>query len=341
MANELEDYVNKLFQEQQAGQGQPAGNTQQGGAPSQVDDEELLKGYFSDAEEGDGGGQPQQPQQPQAAQPAAGQQPVQGGQQYDPQMQLEQYRAQLAKQHGELEAYKRMVEHGVGQQHQGTQPQHPSHPLDGLMSLPYDEKELEVTPEQLQTYSDANPFIESVVKRAINEYHKRVTGPMARYAQELERQVATASSGVNSAREQAFGVQVSTAVPDVRELTTHPQFAGFLNESPRYSGNRWTYADMLQDAIRTGNLPAVQDVLADFRTKIGKGQASAQQAMSPGRASTSLPNTAPAKTKKLAYSGLEKATGDYHAGRITYAQYEKIQQKFLEAEINGLVDYNK
>ena len=338
MADALEAFIEEQFNKQNTQAGQQAPNAAPEAGVEDKDDD--INDYLGTVDDDLGDGQAAS--QPQPSQP---QQPAQSSQAESQfksaQEELDYYRMQAARSRGELEAYKAIAERQNAPQQGGQTGPGTVNPLQQVINDPYTQEELKLDPELENLYAPANPYFKNVVQKAITEYHNKVAAPMARYVQQLEQQLASTSTGVASAREQVFATQVRSVVPDVMDLTNHPQFRGFLGKNPVFSGGRWTYGDILQDAIRSGNLGAVKDVMNEFRTSVNAQQAPMQKTVSPGRPSSSLPNTAPAKRNVLKMSSLTRANEDYQAGRITYDKLQRIQQAFLEADIEGRVDYNK
>lgn len=70
-------------------------------------------------------------------------------------------------------------------------------------------------------------------------------------------------------------------------------------------------------------------------------QAPGVQNIAPGRPQSVTPPTSDREPKKLAYSKFVLAEAQLNAGVMSLARYNKIAETYADAELNGLVDYNR
>lgn len=91
------------------------------------------------------------------------------------------------------------------------------------------------------------------------------------------------------------------------------------------------------NAIRQQNIPVVKEIVSGFRPT----QAPGVQNIAPGRPQSATPPTSDREPKRLAYSKLIEAEAKLNAGVMSHSTYQKIADAYMNAELNGLVDYNR
>lgn len=294
--------------------------------PSQPDDDLDIGEYLTDDEE------PVEPSSP--SENKVDTQAPQEKRELSAEERLVKAERELAALRAERDLLERFAQRPQEQQTQ-DQPKRPQTPFE---VNPFDDGEIQIDPELQQTYGESMPFIQAVAKRAVQEYHdKYVKQQLGQYVNNIAQQVGGVSNALSQNQQQTLQQRIQSEIPEAVEIAQTPEWQGFLKTSPRLAAGGFTYGDLVQDAIRKGNIGMIKEAVADFKAL---RQGSQPQAVAPGKSGVATPSTAP-RTKTLAYSKYVKATQDYEAGLISYDKFAKITDTFQDASIRGLVDYNR
>lgn len=330
MDKELNDFIEQTF-----GATEPEGGNKpeeqanaptQAQQPNQPDDDLDIGEYLTDDDE-----------PVDAPAPAENNQPAQATQEKR-ELTAEERLAKAERELAALRAERDLLER-FAQRPQEQQPQEPQkRPQTPFEVNPFDEGEIQIDPELQQTYGESMPFIQAVAKRAVQEYHdKYVKQQLGQYVNNIAQQVGGVSNVLSQTQQQTLQQRIQSEIPEAVEIAQTPEWQGFLKTSPRIAAGGFTYGDLVQDAIRKGNVGMIKAAVDDFKAI---RQGSQPRAVAPGKSGVATPSTAP-RTKTLPYSKYVKATQDYEAGLISYDKFAKITDTFQDASIQGLVDYNR
>ena len=184
----------------------------------------------------------------------------------------------------------------------------------------YTEQELAIEDRYEQDYGDANPYIANIAKRVANELHQRTIVP-------LQNELANVRS------------QLKSVVPDIDELVRTPEWQEYIKQPDVYGSGR-TIASYVQEGIQYGNVRQLAQIVDQFK-QTRKQNAPQPRQVAPGRAQTTLPNTAPRRGKMLNMSDFDRATSAFQAGRLSWDKYQVVLNEFNEAMLDGRVNHNK
>lgn len=243
-----------------------------------------------------------------------------------------------------LDNYRRELEYARAQRQAESQAaQAPQ--VDPLTKLPFDEADYQIPQELAEVYGESSPFIAAIAKQAIKAYHDASVKPLVEHLRNVEGQLSAVNASASAGREQAFAAQVYQAIPDMSQIVADPDWQGFLRSAPAISGGSYSYGDVAQQAIRTGNINSIHAIVQDFKARKGyTQQGQAQQgnhAIAPGSASIGTPSTAPRKPKSLRMSSYSRAADDFALGKITHDQFNRIQNEFIQADLEGRVIHDE
>jgi hypothetical protein len=203
------------------------------------------------------------------------------------------------------------------------------------------EPDLELTPEEKETYAESLPVINKLL--AANEWriHKSIIEPLKNEIENLKknnRQVVDQIAAVDSS---SFLQQVKARVKDFDAKVASPEWRDFLSK-PVSPYTQITIGEALwNEGHQKRNLPLVLQIFEDFE-KSRKNNVTAAYAAPPvSAASGSLANGVTDKKPILKMSARRQLHDDFKKGRITFSKYQTMKALFDEAEKEGRIDYDK
>jgi hypothetical protein len=247
------------------------------------------------------------------------------------------YREDMARLQGQVHAMQQMFTHGGQQTQQQTAAQQAAERM-----LSVDASDL--TAEEMEQYKASLPIIQKVVQRTLMEHVEpalqRLNGRTVdpKLIEQLTGQVGTAT-------ETSFKSTLSVAVPDLDDLSGHPDFATFISRNVPYTGK--SVKSVLGEAYKARDVTRIREVMSDFRKQVS---GDAPQATPPARAfqgpavSASTPTPSAQTTHKkptLALSKRRDAGLQFQKGQITKQQLDAINNLYEEAFRENRVDVNR
>lgn len=242
---------------------------------------------------------------------------------------------ELAATRAREQMYQSAMQQQQLQQQQQVYQQEPQQPY-----MPFVDEELQLDPEYKANYEKDDPYISNVARRVANELYQRAVVP-------LQQELYNVQSQLNA--QQDFNVQQSSfsqytqlknMFPDFDQMMNSAEWNSFLRQEDVY-GTGAKMIDYVQHGIRTNNVKQLAGIVNQFKAQQARGKPQPQQ-VAPGRAQTTLPNTAASRGGKiLKMSDFERATANFQAGRLSYDKYQVITDEFNAAMLEGRVNLNK
>jgi hypothetical protein len=199
---------------------------------------------------------------------------------------------------------------------------------------------IQITDEEKEKFGDSADYITKVAKLAAAEMVNQLLPNINNTIEDLRNQTKGIGTQLQTEAQRTFAKEVSTLVPNFKELILHKNWGDFLDEVEPMSGD--TYDQVLVKNVQKGKAQQVANVYKAFSDKYVKpiegnpGYAGA----APSGGATNLPPDPNASKEKLKLSDRKKASDDYKKGRIKWEDLEKVNKAFDEAEKAGNVDYN-
>ena len=217
-------------------------------------------------------------------------------------------------------------------------PAAPATPKPAKFNVP-DTAGIQFTDEENEQYGEGRSYIERVARVVVLDELKKLLPDIESHMEELRSTATSASQSVASMRVGSFNAALLKAVPDVKELIKHANWAAFLDEVEPLTG--FTMEQILGANVSKQNVEGMQKVYDTFRTKYVKPlpNSTGWQSGAPDGGTTPPPLDDKPK-EKLKLSDRRKASDDYKFKRITWEQLQEVNKKFDEADKQGLVDYN-
>lgn len=203
----------------------------------------------------------------------------------------------------------------------------------------FQDQELAVDERYEQDYGDANPYIASIAKRVANDLYQRTVVPLQQQLQAVQGQLQSQEQFNQSQRTDTLHMQLKSVVPDIDELVRTPEWQSYIKQPDVYGSGR-TIASFVQEGIQYGNVRQLAQIVNQFKQARGQTAPKPQQ-VAPGRAQTTVPNTAPRRGKVLYMSEFDRATQQFQAGKLSWDKYQVIANEFNEAMLEGRVNHNK
>lgn len=203
----------------------------------------------------------------------------------------------------------------------------------------YTEQELAIEDRYEQDYGDANPYIANIAKRVANELHQRTIVPLQNELANVRSQLQSQSEFNQVQKTDVIHMQLKSVVPDIDELVRTPEWQEYIKQPDVYGSGR-TIASYVQEGIQYGNVRQLAQIVDQFK-QTRKQNAPQPRQVAPGRAQTTLPNTAPRRGKMLNMSDFDRATSAFQAGRLSWDKYQVVLNEFNEAMLDGRVNHNK
>lgn len=220
----------------------------------------------------------------------------------------------------------------------------------------FQDDDLQLTPEEEETYRASMPVIEKLVRRELQNYHSRIQPVQATTLEELRTQIGSIQPQVHSMSNAAIAATLRSAVPDLDQRVNDPAWREYLNQPAPLQGGR-TYGQLLADSVDNPDLARrnpqlAVEIIRGFKPS-GAPAAAAPTTpapRSPGRASGGAPASVAAavrgkgnKPEMLKYSTFVRASEMFQNGdkSMTAERYQSLSDRFMEADAQGLVDYSK
>lgn len=207
----------------------------------------------------------------------------------------------------------------------------------------------ELTPEEREEYSEAEPIITKVVKREMAAALNGIFDGLEARIKALEggiSNVSQLSERVAKNEAQEFVDKVKKTVGNFDAVVNHEHWKAF-QQAP-FPGTGGTYAQALATAHHARNLDDMKYIFDTFTAKyIGAPGATNTNAdsgpnyagITPGGSAAS--GTVVGEKKEiLKMSDRRKASEDFLKGRITQEKLDEVKKAFTKADAEGRVDYN-
>lgn len=206
-------------------------------------------------------------------------------------------------------------------------------------NVAYTDQELAIDERYEQDYGDANPYIQNIAKRVANELYQRAVVPLQNELNEVRSKLQSQAEINHNQKVDVIHMQLKSVVPDIDELVRTQEWQEYIKQPDAYGSGR-TIASYVQEGIQYGNVRQLAQIVDQFK-QTRKQQAPQQQQVAPGRAQTTVPNTAPRRGKMLNMSEFDRATAMFQAGKLSWDKYQAVTNEFNEAMLDGRVNYNK
>lgn len=203
----------------------------------------------------------------------------------------------------------------------------------------YTDQELTIDDRYEQDYGDANPYIANIAKRVANELYQRTVVPLQNELANVRSQLQSQSEFNQVQKTDVIHMQLKSVVPDIDELVRTPEWQEYIKQPDLYGSGR-TIASYVQEGIQYGNVRQLAQIVNQFK-QARQQNAPQQRQVAPGRAQTTLPNTAPRRGKMLNMSDFDRATASFQAGKLSWDKYQVVLNEFNEAMLDGRVNHNK
>lgn len=253
------------------------------------------------------------------------------GQEEDVQARIRQLEMELLEHRVRAETLAQMHSHAAPIPAQDT----PAEPEPAPSFFDGDE-DLDLTPEEKEVYGASLPVIEKIAKQMLRRYHATEVDRLRETVGKVSEQHQTIQSEVQQSRQSAFMSEILAAVPDLHSRVNSPGWQAYLQQPLPFTGGQYTIGQHLQMAAARGDRDSTVEVLKGYNMP----QDPTPSMVSPGTSQTSTPSTTPRQVQKFAYSKYEEASEKARTGKMTYAEFEKVQNAFFEAESRGAVDYS-
>lgn len=215
----------------------------------------------------------------------------------------------------------------------------PETPKEEKPNVVYTDQELTIEDRYEQDYGDANPYITNIAKRVANELYRRAVVPLQNELANVRSQLQSQSEFNQVQKTDVIHMQLKSVVPDIDELVRTPEWQEYIKQPDMYGSGR-TIASYVQEGIQYGNVRQLAQIVDQFK-QTRKQNAPQPRQVAPGRAQTTLPNTAPRRGKMLNMSDFDRATSAFQAGRLSWDKYQVVLNEFNEAMLDGRVNHNK
>lgn len=212
-------------------------------------------------------------------------------------------------------------------------------PASQAPTLAFADDEIKVDDRYKADYGDADPYIASIAKRVANDLYQRTVLPLQQELDSVRGQLQSQAEFNQAQRTDTLHMQLKSVVPDIDTLVRTPEWQSYIKQPDLYGSGR-TIASYVQEGIQYGNVKQLAQIVQQFKQTQQQAQPQPQH-VSPGRAQTTVPNTAPRKGSTLRMSEFDRATQAFQAGKLSWDKYQVIVNEFNEAMLDGRVNYNK
>lgn len=204
---------------------------------------------------------------------------------------------------------------------------------------------LQVTEEDRAKYGESAEFIRKSAAAEAQKLLQTMAPNLQRMAQQqfqLQNELAQLKSQNNPQNSQALNAErelniiLRAQVPDIGELTSHPQFNAFRNAN---AVGGFTYGHLVDMAYKQGDSGRLVNLLNTFRSGLqsgGKGRVQQPQSVNyQGGALASTPQ-AP-RRQVLRESEYNEAFNRFMSGQMDEATYNAIEARYQRAVLEGNV----
>ncbi len=264
---------------------------------------------------------------PQGTTPTAPQQPVVSDQERTLQLERELAATRTRAQMYELALQQHTFQEQLPTQYPATAP------------TAFADEELQVDERYKTDYGDADPYIASIAKRVANDLYQRTVLPLQQELDAVRGQLQSQAEFNQAQRTDTLHMQLKSVVPDIDTLVRTPEWQSYIKQPDLYGSGR-TIASYVQEGIQYGNVKQLAQIVQQFKRTQQQSQPQPQH-VSPGRAQTTVPNTAPRRGSVYRMSEFDRATQAFQAGKLSWDKYQVIVNEFNEAMLDGRVNYNK
>lgn len=199
--------------------------------------------------------------------------------------------------------------------------------------------EIQVDERYKTDYGDADPYIASIAKRVANDLYQRTVLPLQQELDAVRGQLQSQAEFNQAQRTDTLHMQLKSVVPDIDTIVRTPEWQSYIKQPDLYGSGR-TIASYVQEGIQYGNVKQLAQIVQQFKQTQQQSQPQPQH-VSPGRAQTTVPNTAPRRGSVYRMSEFDRATQAFQAGKLSWDKYQVIVNEFNEAMLDGRVNYNK
>lgn len=194
--------------------------------------------------------------------------------------------------------------------------------------------ERHVPQEMVDAYKGADPYIQSVVEKALKEQWEQTYAPAFSH---YEEQIETLRNTKPTPATMSMDDRIAIMRPEVNQLVREAGFNAFLAEP--VEGTGMTRKELLNIAYERNNVNAVLQHLDAY--KAASASARPNRRVAPNSGVHSAPTGRQAQARMVAYSQLNEAQAKYRQGMISQERLMAIESRFEDLAARGLVDYNK
>lgn len=201
------------------------------------------------------------------------------------------------------------------------------------------------TEDENKEYGESREFIQKVVRLEVAGILKDILPKISTALNETKRTAEGLATNVAKTEANSFRSELVKKVGrPLEQVFNHKHWEAYLDEVEPLT--QYPMSALLTNAVNNKNVEAAANIYTRYVEKYmtgGDPNADAKAAYAgaaPGGGGDGAGNNPPAAASaKLKLSDRKKANEDYRKGRITYAQLEEVNKKFLEADKAGNVDY--
>ena len=206
-------------------------------------------------------------------------------------------------------------------------------------TVAFADDEIKVDERYKTDYGDADPYIASIAKRVANDMYQRTVLPLQQELDSVRGQLQSQAEFNQAQRTDTLHMQLKSVVPDIDTIVRTPEWQSYIKQPDLYGSGR-TIASYVQEGIQYGNVKQLAQIAQQFKQTHQQSQPQLQH-VSPGRAQTTVPNTAPRRGSVYRMSEFDRATQAFQAGKLSWDKYQVVVNEFNDAMLDGRVNYNK
>jgi hypothetical protein len=212
----------------------------------------------------------------------------------------------------------------------------PAAPLASQFLSPAD---MGLTPAESEAFGDSIPVIRKVAEAAAAAARSEANAEISALKNRVEQMESSVNSRMTETIGAAYQQQLASAVPDLNQLVSTPEFKAFISDTVPMTGER--ISSVLSAAHANRDLPKITRIMAEFRSKLGQSPLDGLVQPSGVAASPKLstPMAAPAP-KTLPWTNRLKAAKLFDAGKITKAQFDAVDAEYNAADLQGRIDFS-
>ena len=198
--------------------------------------------------------------------------------------------------------------------------------------------------EEEKAFGDSRDFITKVVRAELAPLVQQINdliGGLKTDITSTKEVTTTVAANLAKGKEKDFFRRVSEAVPSIKAIISHKNWADYLDEVDEMTGH--TLEQLLAYNVKNERLDAVVRIYKNFAEKYLVKDNSVISGYAGGgkpNANSSGEEGNQTQVVKLKQSDRKKASEDYRKGRLTWEKLEEINKAFENADKLGNVDYN-